>query len=556
MYVLMDIEWITNSDNQINPTQIAALRVDEHWNELDRYFARIRPRDLSFCHWEHMGFSGGNQGDFLHADCLTKVFGDLDAWLNEDDVLCWWTPDSIKVLTFMYLIALNRRNTHKHILLRDYVYPFLQAQNIVTGNPYKIADAYGIPMFSPKHQSLSDVLTMRSVLACVKFPSEFLEKTPEVARTHFEVSCQSATEDWLYQYDEATGYVHRRGCPTIPPEANLKGYMKLQTCMKKKYIPCPVCAKDEYRQVKRKLNQDIINRSQYQFIYTDNSSIFHRRDCKLILNTTGTIQGSVYYDSCRRTGRCPCRVCRPKPETWLNAAVTKQTKKHAKVPATDTVIPQRSMTSSEQRAYARYVVARGERLTVNPTDFKTETEKNDFFTLTQPRFAFFSAAGYQSFHQRNCKRLQGLTNISGFSRYRSAVRAGYTPCKYCKPTEKQDIKCAISITNTKRKGETIKDLQVRCEEHGFPCELQDQFFYFSTPVGKWKINVSAQPYTVYHINRVKAPHNEYDYHRQPRLFLSLADTFYYIQRHDQHLLDKATTFMEGNENSDRGSAHA
>lgn len=555
MYVLIDIEWITNSDHQINPTQIAALRVDKHWNEVDRFFARIRPRDISFCQWEHMGFSGGAPEEFLHADCLTNVFGDLDAWLNEDDVLCWWTPDSIKVLNTMYIMALQRRNTRKHVLLQDYVYPFLQAQNIVTGSPYKIANAHSIPTFSPKHQSLSDVLTMRSVLACVNFPSIQLEKPPEVTATQRGARDQSVPEDWLYQYDVTTGYVHRKGCPAIPPSAVLKSFMKLQTCLKKNYLPCPICTKDEYKQIRREWNQDIIDRTQYQFIYTDNSNIFHRRGCKRILNTTGTILGSVYYDGCTKTGRCPCKVCHPEPGTWLNITTWKNAKKKAKVPAQDTVIPKRSMTSSEQRAYTRFVEARGERLATNITDFKTATEKNDFFTLTQPRFAFFHAAGYQSFHQRNCKKLQGLTNITGFARYRDAVRGGHTPCKYCKPTAKQDIKCAISITNKKRKGETINELQARCVEHGFPCELQQQFFYFSTPVGKWKIDVSAHPYIVYHINRVKAPHNEYDYHRQPRLFLSLADTFEYIRRHDKHLLDKASPFMDGNESSDWGSVH-
>lgn len=107
MYVLMDIEWITNRDQQINPTQIAAMRVDEQWNESNRFFARIRPRDSSFHQWDHMGYSGGTKEDFLNADSLSQVFSALDCWLNEDDVLCWWTPDSIKILNLVYLIALR-----------------------------------------------------------------------------------------------------------------------------------------------------------------------------------------------------------------------------------------------------------------------------------------------------------------------------------------------------------------------------------------------------------------------------------------------------------------
>jgi len=62
-------------------------------------------------------------------------------------------------------------------------------------------------------------------------------------------------------------------------------------------------------------------------------------------------------------------------------------------------------------------------------------------------------------------------------------------------------------------------------------------------VGRWKIDVSAHPYIVYHINRVMAQHNEHDYHRQPRLFLSLADTFEYIQRHDKQLMERSQHLM-------------
>lgn len=539
MFVLMDIEWITNGDNDINPTQVAAMKVDAQWNEVDTFFARIKPRDNSFHQWKHMGYSGGEMEDFLNADKLPKVFYDLDNWLGTDDVLCWWTPDSIKVWNSMFLMALRRRNTRKHILLRDYLFPFLDAQKIVTGNPYKIAEAYGIPKFKPKHQSLSDVQTMRSVLSCVKFPSDKLSGSPETLRKQRQPADESVTEDWLYQYDETTGYVHRKGCTAIPSGARLKGYMKLHTCLKKKFIPCPVCAAEEYRQIRKDWNQDVIDRSQYQYVYSDKSQVFHRRDCKVVLNTTGTIMGSVYYDGCIRTGRRPCKICNPEPGTWLSTKAWKKAKRKAKAPYPDAVVPARSMTAGEQRAYKRYVEARGERLATNATEFKSQTEKDDFFTLTQPRYAFFCAAGYQTFHQRNCKKLHGLTNITGFARYKDAVRSGHTPCKHCKPTAKQDIECAIPITNKKRKGESISDLQQLCAAQGYAHEIQNQYFCFATPVGRWKIDVSAHPYIVYHINRVMAPHNEHDYHKQPRLFLSLADTFDYIQRHDRQLMTRS-----------------
>ena len=56
------------------------------------------------------------------------------------------------------------------------------------------------------------------------------------------------------------------------------------------------------------------------------------------------------------------------------------------------------------------------------------------YTLTQPGYGFFAARGYQNFHTRNCSRLVGKSNIRGFDTFSHACRAGYTPCKYCKPS--------------------------------------------------------------------------------------------------------------------------
>ena len=43
------------------------------------------------------------------------------------------------------------------------------------------------------------------------------------------------------------------------------------------------------------------------------------------------------------------------------------------------------------------------------------------------------------------------------------------------------------------------------------------------------------PYRLDHINLTKTPDNRTVFHRQPRLFLSLRDAFYYIKRHDDGL---------------------
>lgn len=48
-------------------------------------------------------------------------------------------------------------------------------------------------------------------------------------------------------------------------------------------------------------------------------------------------------------------------------------------------------------------------------------------------------------------------------------------------------------------------------------------------VGKWKIDMDLRPVRLEHINLISQPENTKKYHVQPRLFLSLKDTFDYIK---------------------------
>ena len=53
MYVLVDMEWISNQRGNHWPTQLAATRVDAQWNTVDIFSALFRPKDFSFQQWGH-----------------------------------------------------------------------------------------------------------------------------------------------------------------------------------------------------------------------------------------------------------------------------------------------------------------------------------------------------------------------------------------------------------------------------------------------------------------------------------------------------------------------
>ena len=192
------------------------------------------------------------------------------------------------------------------------------------------------------------------------------------------------------------------------------------------------------------------------------------------------------------------------------------------------------LTRPEMTAMTRLKQSQKERFSGALEQEMTEQERSDLFTLTQPRFAFFAARGYKNFHLRNCTRFEGRTDIRGFETYAKAMRAGYTPCRHCRPTDRYDVKVSIPIDNKVRSDETIEDLQTLCDQYGYEWKAYAEFFELTTPVGKWRIDTMARPVTVEHINLAKHPNRE-TYHKQHRIFLSMLDAIRYIHKHDYSL---------------------
>lgn len=529
MYVLMDLEWFCASQGNPFPTQLAALRVDESWRELDRFFSRIKPDCAGTPDWAHMAFSGGKPEDFLRAPTLSAVLRNLRMWLQKDDVLCWWAEEAPEIFKRLHTSLLQTPPAVPHRVLLDHVSPILASRDIAQKNPYKIAASLGLTVPTPAHCSEHDVQTIQAVLQALDFPRENLRSRAKRRTSRYGSRQNPVHADMPYQLDAATGLLHRKDCDDIPDGAVLSGFASFKPCFNGKARPCP-CLTEEYRRAKRERNQSIIDRSQYNFVYVKTSPVFHRRDCSRILSAN-SIMGSIFYDACAKTGRRPCKLC--KPSALELVKIPEKIYAPVKVPCGPF---QKNLPNPEQRAIQRLKQSQEERRNA-PLDSMTDQERADLLTLTQPGYAFWAAAGYQTFHRRDCRKLKGLSNLKGFSRFRDAACAGYTPCKLCKPTKKQDMIYSIPITSQKRQDESIQDLVALCEENQFTYSREAGYFTIRTPLGRWRIHLKCNPIAVDHINLTTTPDNPLLYHRQPRLFLSLADTFAYIKRHDRKLLD-------------------
>lgn len=531
MYIIADVEWIQNKDNKQSPTQLAAVRVDSEWNIVNEFFSYIRPLDASFHDWTHVAYAGGKPSDFLYGKSCYNVFTAFNDWVG-DDIVCWWYIPSSNLHTLINKIVLKNKTTKPAIILSTYINGFLDGQEYARGSAYKIARARNIEVPALEHDSRNDVLAILNLLKGICFPQGALLEPPRKTKQKFNHPKSSTLE---YQYDATNSLLHKRGCPLIPEHVDILGFGTLSTPIKKGYKACS-CVSEELRLAKREKILDEINRSQYTFMYTTNGSVFHRHDCGLLHNASH-ILGTIKYDTIIKKGLRPCKVCNPTENDEYRPILIQHKIKAMNKPKSKG--HNNTLSHTEITAITRLKQSQKERYSGVLYTEMSKQERDDLFTLTQPRFVFFAALGYQNFHTRTCNRLVGKSHIRGFDTFAHARKAGFTPCKHCKPTKKQDIEVSIPIDNKIRTDETIEDLSALCEQYGYEHSYQKGIFKLTTPAGKWKIDTGSRPVTVEHINTFKSP-NCITYHKQPRIFLSMLDAIKYIHRHDNNLLSESS----------------
>jgi len=522
MYVIADIEWTSNHAGHKYPTQIAGIKVDSDWNTVTSFHLFIKPARIGGNDWSHMAYTGGTKANFINAGTKEHVVSAFLEWLDDDDTVLWWHPDSNSFFrSLVKKVTKKKKVQQKSIPINNYVHFFLFGQTKVHYDFYRLASKQGISTREElKHFSYNDAHVLRKLLQSISFPQAmFLEPLPNVTLLGDAAKLYAKYSESPYQCDLLSETVHKKGCPELKSNWTF-GYDSLQVPLSKGYTPCD-CCKTDYRRAHRDSNHDAIEQGNYVYVYTPTSSIYHKPTCKLILSAR-QIKGTREYDTIARTHRTPCKVCNPSPRdvrAWEKAQLA------LKPP------PQ---TKADLMAIKRQKIAAAERKRLLSDSTLSEAQIQDVYTLTQPRFAFWVAQGYQTFHLHSCSKLNGLSNLRGFSLYSEAVHAGYTPCRKCRPTAKHDMTVSIPITSQKRAGEKTEVLEQLCHAEGYTHKFSHNIFYIETPVGKWKIYTTTSPIKVDHINLIKTP-NSNGYHQQPRLFLSFTDTFEYIKRHDSEL---------------------
>lgn len=527
MYVLIDMEWVTNRHGNHWPTQLAAIRVDEEWQTVDSFSVLFRPKDITFQKWDHMAFSGWTRDNFLNADSLYPALDAFEHWLQPEDILCWWHQEAYDLYIMFTKVAQIRDRASMVVFLSDYIYGFLPGQKGAVGSPYKICAARDIPTPEPAHCSINDVLAIQALVQSIDFQQRNLQAPPK--KWVKDTTALKGSPVFPLLYDTSTQLLHHSDCELLPDNRYLPAYTSFKAPIRKRYKPC-ACCHDEFLDALWDRNQDSITRSDYNYVYSKQSKVFHTRNCSHVL-LSFDIQGTVSYETCLKSGRRPCKHCKPVPIERKRISLPIKQNKPQKA-------ENRNLNGEERKALGRFKRAKEERETAFKRGDLTEAERNTVMALSQPGLAFWASKGYSTFHTRNCSKITGLNQLRGFARYQDAVRAGYSPCRHCRPSPKQDVKFSIPITNKERHGETTDTLIQLCTQHCLPFEYDMRYFTLQTMAGKWRIDMSLRPVRLEHINLVTERGSTKKFHTQPRLFLSLKDTFDYIMRHDSKLIEE------------------
>lgn len=526
MFVIVDLEWITDDNGHYEPTQLAAIRVNQDWDGIRYFNSFIKPRNLAECDWSHPAYTCGSRVDFANANSALSVFKAFDNWLRKDDILLFWHHESRKVWRKLNFAFFRKSDCNKDIVLDSFVYSYLKGQISSSGSPYKIAASRGVSVdIRLQHYATNDAKVLRELLQVISMPQSFFFAGSDSNKPMLE-------RDVLlpYQYHKETNTIHRKDCELITSQ-NIEtyGYPNLITSITYSHKFCE-CCKAEYKQGIIERNKNFIEKAGYNYIYSPKSKVYHKTTCRIALEMKDLV-GAKKYKAVVKAGKLPCSFCKPSIEEEYESL-----RRHDRIIRTQTKLTH-TPSQDVAKAIVRQKIAAEERERRLSDDSLTEDEKSDVYTITQPRFAFWAGRGYKNFHKHNCPRLNDVSHLQGFSTYKDAIQAGYTPCKNCRPTKKDDVIISIPITSCARENEIIDDIIPLCEEAGFTYQMEEECFYIETAVGKWKITIKSSPVKLEHINLVRQPY-ETEYHIQPRRFLSYIDVVEYIKRHDQDLMSK------------------
>lgn len=240
----------------------------------------FRPKDFSFQQWGHMAFSGWNKEQFLNGESLYAGLDAFRHWLQPEDTICWWHQEASDLFNMFSKVSGVPDMTQHVVLLCDYIYGYLAGQEASVGSPYKICAARNIATPSPAHCSANDVATMQLLAQGIGFEQKHLLEPPK--RWGNDAMAQKGSSAYKLLYDPQAKLLHQSDCELLPDNRHFPAFLTFKLPIRRKYKPCS-CCRDEFLDALWDRNQDSIARSEYNYVYSKQSKIFHTRKCSHVL---------------------------------------------------------------------------------------------------------------------------------------------------------------------------------------------------------------------------------------------------------------------------------
>lgn len=121
-----------------------------------------------------------------------------------------------------------------------------------------------------------------------------------------------------------------------------------------------------------------MKRAYFKYVYTPNSKVFHRTNCKL-MHYSLAVAGCQKYITAVNSGRRPCKICNP---TVADEKKKKPENKKRSKPLQPGHDIANGSKSNTEKAIIRFKQAKKERDAVDFKTVKTTEERRDILTLT------------------------------------------------------------------------------------------------------------------------------------------------------------------------------
>lgn len=261
MIVLLAMKWIeskTESGEAIcRLTQLTAERIAAKWlavSSVDYLIAPLCPEDTD---WEDQAYSGHSRKKFMKGVCEEDCIRDFLLWLEEDDTLFCWSTDTEKTLRKIISRYSSDVPSHPCLCLQEKITQLLCPNSSDGLSLYDSARQSGVEVEAEEHSSSSDVNLMRRMLA----------------------GLGPKAKDVLESALAEAGIPQRELDPCQEKAARLKR------------------------------NEHLIQRRNYQYVYTPDSRVFHCNTCHYALGAE-VLLGTPYYRRAAKRRR-PCKRCKP-----------------------------------------------------------------------------------------------------------------------------------------------------------------------------------------------------------------------------------------------------